>query len=115
MKLTERVSLKEKRSFIARLNCSCGRGEYRYDLDNACTDLFGTFFNAMNNQKETKYKHKCTVCGDTKEFVVRYPLEETFDIGIDCPKEKIVEFVSKHFAEKMHEDLKSLGYEESTI
>ena len=109
MNIHDQLTIREKRTFVARLKCSCGKGEYQHDTNNTCEDIFGTFFAAMNNET-VKLKHKCTACGDIKEFVNSYPLSLEFEIGIDAQKEDIVKYCSKQFHDKLKPDLQTLGY-----
>ena len=48
--------------------CDCG-GEFKYDDNNAITDIFGAFFSATDAQ----FVHKCDKCGKEETFDVMYP------------------------------------------
>lgn len=52
----------------ARAICECG-GEFKYNNENALTDMFGSFFKTA----DYKFLHKCDKCGKEESFDVRYP------------------------------------------
>ena len=73
--------------------CNCG-GEFKYNNDNAITDIFGSFFSST----ATKFLHKCDKCGAEETFDVMYPKTVELEIPVELRKTKdgIIYSVTKY-------------------
>lgn len=111
MKLKDRMSIKEKRTFIIHMYCDCG-GELKYDTSDQAADLFNLMFSAIKTPNEKiKLKHKCNKCGNIVELENMYPKEETYEIGLYADNDVISNFIASDIKPKVDNDLEALGYE----
>lgn len=71
------IITKQKETYINHAMCECG-GEFKYNNEHACGDIFGMFFQADKSNESYQFSHKCNNCGKEEKFSKMYP--ETIDI-----------------------------------
>ena len=83
----------------ARAICECG-GEFKYDNDNAITDLFGSFFKTT----ECKFLHKCNKCEKEESFDIMYPKTIELTVPVQLVKDATgaVYTVDEHQTDKFN-------------
>lgn len=105
-KLEDKLSIREKRTFVCNMKCECG-GDYHYESSaNDVVDIFASLFGTANST--SKYKHACSKCKKVNFFENIYPLIKEFEIGLDTPNDKIAEFVGQSFSDTIQDDVKNL-------
>lgn len=83
----------------ARAICECG-GEFKYNNENALTDIFGSFFKTT----DCKFLHKCNKCGKEESFNIMYPKTIELTVPVQLVKDATgaVYAVDEHQTDKFN-------------
>lgn len=83
----------------ARAICECG-GEFKYNNENALTDIFGSFFKST----DCKFLHKCSKCEKEELFDIMYPktIELTVPVQLVKDATRAVYTVDEHQTNKFN-------------